>query len=358
MKLATLAQEVTQGYNVSDVELALDAKRDHDGMWHVDAMRFANGGAGTELTMSGALEWDEVRRRLSMKGQLKQDLAKLWTVQNDFSGKGDVTLDMRIESSDLRVLKTMASVHIADATVRVPKSQLEVDDINGEVPIVADIVLGGKRGFGLLRNTSGNRYSELRFADQHPLLSRRSFISIGRIESPLVSIAPFAGNLQIEQNVVSVSQLELGVRQGRVTGQCTAVLDPEDPKNTTATARIRATGVMSSHGEPFDGNAAVVVHVRQRSLDGRLEVLRIGPQHLNDLLDMQDPHHTDTTINRIRQGLGLGYPEHVHVTFDHGFYGAIISLGGLAKLATQRLEMKNQSLGPIIDKAFAGKENE
>ena len=76
---------------------------------------------------------------------------------------------------------------------------------------------------------------------------------------------------------MSLSQLEMGLRGGRLTGQCLLDWRPDD---TTVQLRVRASDVASSHGEPFDGNAAIVLSTRERSVDGRAEILRIGRRHL------------------------------------------------------------------------------
>ena len=200
----------------------------------------------------------------------------------------------------------------------------------------------------LLNDIDVNPYSMLRFADQHPLLSRSGFMSAGSITTPRISIAPLAGNLSINQNVVSMSQLEMGVRGGRVTGQC--VLDWQG-RHSTLEAHVRATGVQSSRGEPFDGNAAVVISGKDRSVNGRAEILRIGNRHLLDLLDLEDPHHTDPATNRVRYALGLGYPEHVRVSFNHGFGSLSITMGGLARLLSID-EIRGIPMGPIVDRVI------
>jgi len=116
--------------------------------------------------------------------------------------------------------------------------------------------------------------------------------------------------------------------------------------------RVRASDVKSSHGEPFDGNAAVAVSTRDRNVDGRAEILRIGKRHLLDLLDLHDPHHADPAVNRIRRALALGYPEHVRLSFKHGFADAKIDLGGLGRLFRIE-ELRGIPMGPIVDKVMS-----
>jgi hypothetical protein len=189
----------------------------------------------------------------------------------------------------------------------------------------------------------------LRFADQHPLLTRSGFLSIARLKTPFVAIEPLVGNLEIEQNVISLRQFEMGVRGGSITGQCG--VDWDGP-NSTLELHVRANGVQSSHGEPFDGNIAVAISAADRTIDGRAEVLRIGERHLLDLLDLQDPLHVDPGMNRIRTALNFGYPKTLRLIFDHGFASAHLELGGLAQFVSIG-ELRGIPMGPIVDKMLA-----
>jgi hypothetical protein len=115
---------------------------------------------------------------------------------------------------------------------------------------------------------------------------------------------------------------------------------------------VRANGVQSSHGEPFDGNIAVAISLADRTIDGRAEILRIGVRHLLDLLDLQDPLHVDPAMNRIRGALRFGYPDNLRLVFDHGFASAHLELGGLARLVSIG-ELRGIPMGPIVDRMIA-----
>jgi hypothetical protein len=234
-----------------------------------------------------------------------------------------------------------------NVNLRLLESGVEIEALDGNVPLTENMELTEGR-VRLLDDLEVNPYSMLRFADQHPMLSRNGFMSVARITTPYISIAPLAGNLSIDQNVVSMRQLEMGVRDGRITGQC--VLDWQG-RDSTLEARVRATGVKSSRGEPFDGNAAVLISGKDRSVNGRAEILRIGNRHLLDLLELEDPHHTDPATNRIRYRLGWGYPEHVRMNFNHGFGSLRITMGGLARLFSID-EIRGIPMGPIVDRAI------
>ena len=259
-----------------------------------------------------------------------------------------MTVEASVVSPDLSLLRVRAAMKARDVTASMRHAGLEVEGANGDVPITVALVVD-KDGVALNRDEGPSPYSMLRFADQHPLLSRTGFISIGSLKTPFVTIAPLAGNLAIEQNVVSLRQFEMGVRGGSITGQC--ALDWEGPKSTLE-LHVRATGVQSSHGEPFDGNVAVAVSPADRTVEGRAEIVKIGPRHLLDLLDMEDPMRVDPAMNRIRTALAFGYPKRLRLVFDHGFASARLELGGLARLVSIG-ELKGLPMGPIVDKFLA-----
>jgi translocation and assembly module TamB len=347
LEVASLRQDLA-AYPVENARFTLRARRDRDGVVHVPELRLENAVAGTTVAAKGIVDAGGFRRRLSLQGQLEQDLARVWSAPATFTGSGRVSVVLRVESPDLAVFRTTSAVRFEDVHARLPEAGIAIEALEGEVPVSANLAIRAKR-VTLLHESEVNPYPTLRFADQHPLMSHASFLSIGSIATPLLSVAPLAGNLKVEQNVVSLSQVEMGVRSGKVTGSC--VVDWNGAR-TTLEARVRATGVLSSEGEPFDGNAALVVSAADRSVEGRAEILRIGKRHLLDLLDLGDPHRASAAANRVRHALAFGYPDRVRITFDHGFASARVTLGGLASLIHLD-ELRGIPMGPLVDKVLA-----
>lgn len=346
MKVRSLEQKPALSYPVQDLEWSFSARREPDGVIHIPDMQVSNAGTSTRLKAEGRLELGDDRRRLAVRGELEQDMSRL-TRPGLIESSGRVSMDFQVASPNLVVFRTLSNVLFQNVNLRLPESGVIVETLDGNVPLTENVELTEGR-VRLLDDIDVNPYSMLRFADQHPLLSRNGFMSVGSITTPFISIAPLAGNVSIDQNVFSMRQLEMGVRGGRVTGQC--VLDWRG-RDSTLEARVRATGVKSSRGEPFDGNAAVVISGRDRSVNGRAEILRIGNRHLLDLLDLEDPHHTDPATNRVRYRLGWGYPEHVRMSFNHGFGRLSITMGGLAGLFSID-EIRGIPMGPIVDRAI------
>ncbi len=348
LSVSAVQQDLVPEYPLGRLTFALAGERGKDGVVNVSEAKLANGLGGTALTVTGNVDLGEGRRTLSLSTSLTQDLARMAKVPERFQGRGNISVEANVTSPDLALYSVRALVKGEDVTVMLPRMGVELDTANGNVPITVALEVGAQ-GVSLERTEKQSPYSMLRFADQHPLLSHSGFLSIGRLKTPFVSIAPLVGNLEIEQNVVSLRQFEMGVRGGTITGQCG--LDWEGLKSTLE-LHVRASGVQSSHGEPFDGNISVVVSAADRTIEGRAEIVRIGERHLLDLLDLQDPLHVDPAINRIRTALGFGYPDSLRLVFDHGFASAHLELGGLARFISIG-ELRGIPMGPIIDKMIA-----
>ncbi|QBK04617.1 hypothetical protein DW355_07335 [Hylemonella gracilis] len=346
LKVDTLEQQPALPYPVRHLEWQLRARRDADGVFHLPEFKLTHAGTRTRLTAQGRLDLAPTRRRFALKGVLSQDVAGL-NLPGRMEGSGQASVDFDLASPDLATFRTQASLRLDGVHLNLPGAGIVVEGLDGDVPVYEDLRVTGGR-LDLLGNLALNPYAMLRFTDQYPLLSRGGYVSARSITTPMVRIAPLAGNLTVRQNVLAMTQLEMGVRGGRVTGQ--GRLDWRG-RDSVLEARVRATGVQSSHGEPFDGNVAVVVAARDRSVNGRAEILRIGKRHLLDLLDLADPHAADPTINRVRFALGLGYPEHVRLRFDQGFGRLLVSLGGTAGLVSID-EVRGIPMGPIVDRAL------
>ncbi len=341
----SLEQHVAGGYAVGDVEGSLRARRDADGLIKIEQLRVDNRAGGTRLSLSGGVQLTRDEQRVSVRTTLEQDLARL---PSFFEGQGKLVTDITLSSSDFHLFHAAAKLRLSDATLRLPKAKVALESINGDLPVVSDFLVT-RRGVELLHGAHINPYATQRFADQHPALGYRSFMSIARVQTPYFSCAPFAANLEVARNIVSLSQVELGARGGTITGSGRLEYDGLDSK---IDANLRASGVLSSHGEPFDGNAALSIGVRERSVEGRADILRIGRRHLTDLLDLQDPLHADPAMNSVRRVLRFGYPDRVRLSFQHGFANAGVEFAGLARLVKLN-DIRGIPLGPLVERIMS-----
>src|SRR5262249_8599311 len=227
--IGAVEQDLVPEYPLGEVDLAVNAERGSDGTIHIASVRIANGKGGTTLGVSGTLALGAGSRTMSVTTRVTQDLERLSTIPDRFKGRGRLDVEAKVASPDLQLYQVRASVKGEDVNVALPRAAVEVESANGEVPIAVTLRVGAN-GVALARNENKSPYSMLRFADQHPLLNRSGFLSVGRIKTPLVSIAPLVGNLEVEENTFSLRQFELGLRGGKVTGQCG--LDWDGPRST------------------------------------------------------------------------------------------------------------------------------
>ncbi|EGI77156.1 hypothetical protein [Hylemonella gracilis] len=346
LKIDALEQQPALPYAVRGLVWQLRARRDAEGAFLLPEFKLTHAATRTSLAAQGRLDLAPGRRRFALQGAVSQDVAGL-NLPGVMEGRGRASVDFELASPDLATFRTQASLRLDGVNLSLPAQGIVVEGLDGDIPVYEDLHVAQGR-VRLLDTLAFNPYAMLRFTDQSPLLSRGGYVSAVSITTPLVRIAPLAGNLTVRQNVFAMSQLEMGVRGGRVTGQ--SRLDWRG-RDSLLELRVRATGLRSSRGEPFDGHAAVVIAARDRSVNGRAEILRIGNRHLLDLLDLADPRATDPAINQVRLALGLGYPDHVRLRFDQGFGRLLVKLGGGAELVRID-EVRGIPLGPLVDRAL------
>jgi translocation and assembly module TamB len=342
--IGAIQQSFAPMYSFGDVTVDTAIHRGADGVLKLSNLRVENHAAGSTLTAQGTIDLGSEAHRLALHTRLEQDLARVSNQKDLFTGRGRAALALSVQSPDSRVFHTEALVHLDDAQLELPSRHIAFSAVDGEVPIECSVVLD-RAGVELLHGGQANPYMTHRFADQHPLLSHQNFLSIGSVKTPWFSLAPFAANIEVAQNIVSLSQLEVGLRGGNVSGN--GVLEWKGDKSKLH-ADLRASGVLSSQDEPFDGNASLVVNLADHSIEGRADILRIGRQHLLDMLDVQDPYRADASLNRIRSLLGSGYPKRVNIAFKHGFASAGVSFGGLAGLVKVE-EIRGIPIGSLVD---------
>src|SRR5262249_32994299 len=252
LKVGQLVVGNSFGYPLEGLKLSFSLERQQNGVIYVPKATLENPAAGTLLELRAGLALRESPPKLSARGSLSQDLLKVWRNPDVFSGQGRAHLDFKVESSDLTIFNTSAVLTLDGVSLQMQPWGLIAEGVDSKIPLVSELERTS-RGFAVIRGRRLNRYSTLRFSGQHPLFTRRSYLSIRRLATPQVTIESFAGNLSVDHNLISLSQMEMSVRGGHLTGQC--LLDV-DAKDIRARAELRATGILSSQGERFDGNAA------------------------------------------------------------------------------------------------------
>jgi hypothetical protein len=354
-KLGLTINQVTQDfapdYPMGGLRLAASGSRDETGLITLARSTLTNEAAGTALWLDGAVAPEPTHAKASLQVQLTQDLARAWRDPKRFEGKGTAVLKVGVHSGDLRAFNLAGSLNLSGADLKAGTTIAQ--GVQGELPFSVDVVSDDK-GVHLVRSARVNPYALLRFQDQHPLIKDQSFLTIKSLTTPMVTIAPLAANVQLSQSVLYVSQLEASVLQGSVTGELVVDMNEQDPK---VRANVRATGITSEEGDVFSGNAALALSLNEHSIDGRAEVLQLSRRQLLRLLDLQDPHHTSASSNRIRSVLAIGYPDRLHIVFNHGFANMRVTFGGAASLV-QLDELRGIPVESLVDRYVFTKDDE
>jgi hypothetical protein len=326
MTVGEVKQDFAPAYPVRGLRISAAGARDEQGLLTLSRSTLVNEAAGTALWLEGALALDPRRSKATAQAELTQDLSLAWRDPKVFEGKGTAVLRLGVHSADLREFHTSGSLLLDGVDAQLPAGAAEA--VQGELPFAMDFVSDAK-GVHPLRTAHVNPYALLRFQDQHPMLKSQSFLTVQKLTTPQVTLGPLAANVQLVEGVLYLSQLELGLSGGQVTGEMAVDMNEKDPR---VRANVRATGVKSQGGDVFSGNAALAISLRDHSIDGRAEVLQISRRQLLTLLDLSDPHHVSASTNRLRSVLTFGYPERVHILFNHGFATAKVTFGGAAGL--------------------------
>jgi len=289
------------------------------------------------------------RHSLTLDGKIAQTLDALDGAPHLFRARGRLSVPFRVESGDLALFRTSARVRLEDVQLELPGRKVQVADLRGELPLVQEILLTRA---GAERVGSGQRglYPQLRFADHLPYLGTDDYLSVREVRVGDRAFGPIAGNVRLDRDVFAVDQLELNALGGKISGQC---LIEVAGKDTSVAFRGKVTGVRPSSGdERLDANAAVTLVPYRLGLEGRVEIVRIGRDHLYDLLDLWDPYHAEVSANRVRLGLKFGYPKQVRLHFLRGFASFFVELGGLAGVVRID-EIRGIPVGPALARWLA-----
>jgi translocation and assembly module TamB len=359
VRVGSLKQSAFAAYPVENLAIDALVKGDPKADLSFEAT-VDNAGAGTKIAVTGqtdqrvqaALDAVPGRRSLGVDGKIEQRLDALDAAPELIRARGRVEIPFRVESGDLVLFNTRATVKLDGVSVELPGSKLAVRDVQGELPVFEEIVMG-PNGAEMVGRGERGVYPQLRFSDQQPFLGSADYLSIGEVTYGTTRLGPLAGNMRLDRDVLALDQLEMAALGGKITGQ--ALVEVRGP-DTRVAFRGKVTGVRPSsgraQGDRLDANAAFTIAPYRLGLEGRVEIVEIGKAHLLDLLDLWDPYHTDVAANRVRLGLKLGYPKQVRLKFLHGFASFAVELGGLAA-AVRIDEIKGIPIGPALARFLA-----
>ena len=364
--VASVEQTAIAGLGISGLTLAGKARLERLEGLRVDRFVFENPAGGTRLELTAAMDGlrlgtsipEELggtegavrpvpgRQSLTIEGTLTQRLEPLSRISDAIRGRGTLVVPFLVESGDRSLYRVASAVEAQAVDLELPGLDLSLTGWNGRVAIEEEVDLGGATPT-LIPGPGRNAYTQARFQDIHPFLLGGSFLTLDRLTWRGHSMGPIAGNLRVDRNVISLDQLQLEHAGGSVTGQ----LSLEYEKGASSVLfRGNVTGLRPTRSEEvLDANAALVLSPEKLEVEGRVQIVRMGRDHLLDALDLLDPYNEDPSINTIRKALALGYPKFVRLRLSHGFMSAKIELGGLAGVVSLG-EIRGIPTGPLLSR--------
>jgi translocation and assembly module TamB len=340
--LASASQDFVPGYPLGDVSLVVKARVHELRNLRLDELKLVNAAGGTTFEASGSAD-----QGVAMRGTLSQRLDGLAGFEQFGTASGDLSASFRVDSADRTSFRVSGLLRAAALALSIPEQKVDVQGVDGSISILQEVALLPEGGVRIVPGASLNAWSKSRFQDVHPYLGKDSFLSIRSVRVGEVQVGPIAGNMRLNRNLLSIDQLQAELMGGHVTGQL--VVDTIEGARHVL-FRGNVTGLQpSAGGEKLDANAALAFHPDKLELEGRVQLVRIGRQHLRDLLDGLDPYHEDPNMNRARMALAIGYPKRVRIHIDHGFLSVQIELGGAAGLVKLN-EIRGIAMGPLLEK--------
>jgi translocation and assembly module TamB len=365
-KIGRLDQNLVAGYPVADARLTVRGHMDRLASVRVEDIDLHNPAGGTRLRFSVAMDRARTtragrtvekdaeripgRKALALSGLFSQDLDKISVAEDTLKVRGKINLPFQLESGDLSTFRIAAKLKAHDLHIDLPGLGLTVAGLNCVIPLVEDIALLPDGGVKLLKGPEKNIYSRTRFLDTHPFLEGDNFLSVQRLSAMGLEFGPVAGNLRVKRDMFSLDQLQIGYRGGNISGQLVADYEEGSPR---VFFKGNLTGIRPSQSDDvLDANATLTFVPDKLDLQGRIQVVRIGRDHLLDLLDFIDPYHENVNFNRARMGLKVGYPKFLRLRMQDGLLAVKIQLGGAAKVVRID-EIKNIALGPFLNRYLA-----
>lgn len=353
--LRNVRQEYLPFYPISDVTISGRAHLTRLDTFVLDDFTLHNKGGGTHITLSKSLNRagaspssgtsGQSLRELTLTGRLTQSLRELSQPSGAFHGQGVVTAPLTVYSSDGTLFNIAATVEMDDVSVNVPHSGLSIEAMSGRIQLDETVEWDADDGLSVVHDSERNHFSTSRYQDTQPFLADQSVFKIDRLRWQERTMGPILGSMHVKNNVFALNKLRIQKDEGTISGQ---MIFDYAPGAEQITFRGNVTGVrVGTSRQRLDGNLAFTFVPARLELDGRIQILRLTRQHLEDMLDLLDPFREDTGLNRLRFALAFGYPKFARMELSQGLATLKVDLGGIAALLTID-EIRGIALGPFM----------
>jgi translocation and assembly module TamB len=359
LRMTLALQHVRQNYlpfyPISDVTISGRAHLSRLETFVLDDFTLHNKGGGTHITLSKSVNRAGLSpssgtsrqslRELTLTGRLTQSLQEWSQPSGAFQGRGLVTAPLTVYSSDGTLFNIAAAVEMDDVSVNVPQSGLSIEAMSGRIQLDETVEWDADDGLSVIHDSERNHFSTSRYQDTQPFLANQSLFKIDRLRWQERTMGPIIGSMHVKNNVFALNKLRIQTDEGTISGQ---VIFDYAPGAEQIKFRGNVTGVrIGTSRQRLDGNLAFTFVPASLELDGRIQILRLTRQHLEDMLDLLDPFREDAGLNRLRFALAFGYPKFARMEMSQGLAALKVDLGGIGELLTID-EIRGIALGPFM----------
>ena len=287
--------------------------------------------------------------RVTMRGRLQQDLARLDGAPSALAASGRIDLPFTVESGDGSLFRMHADAELQDVDLSLPSLAIALRGARARVPIDEAFLLS-RDGFHVVVNTERSAFARVRHLDTISA-DDEAFVELDAIRVGEVEVGPLTGRLRLDRNVFALDDVRLNHREALITGQ---VLVDYVPGRESVTFRGNITGLRTrTSRSPLDANAAVVFTPSRLELDGRIQIVRVATAHLRGLLDLLDPYREDPSLNSLRGVLRFAHPNQVTLDLAQGLMSLEVELGGIIGRFLDVSAIRGIPLGPLMNRHVA-----
>lgn len=293
-------------------------------------------GSLLELQGQGWLELAKKRGRLN--GELTVRAERFANFGHEIDGK--VQLPWRLSLS-MQSLQLEALAKFDEFSWLSPGGQIALKGIEGGFPIQQDWVYGQGQ-WDLRKVLQLNPFIRVDFEQMRPLVENSHWLRVDNIRYFEKNYGPFIATASLQQNLLSTHKFDLKLGEGELNGQLFADVRPAHLElgllarltrlnlSKVLPKMLQASGA-TENDKTFSARTALTMNLRQRSLNGRMDVTQIDGEQLSTVLNVLDPEFKNSHLNLARMGLGVSYPKEVSFLFNHGFLDLHLKLAGVAQ---------------------------
>lgn len=165
-------------------------------------------------------------------------------------------------------------------------------------------------------------------------------------------VGPFRARVSLGQNLMQIENMDLSLFDGIYTGQSFIDLRPQRFR-LGFLGRVTNIDIDLMNNRPsnpgqdnrLSARMATVFELERSSLEGRIDVTKIGQKQLLGLVDVLDPESRDSQLNKARLGLQVSYPTYVGIRMEQGLMDVTINLAGALKT---QIDARQLPLGSLM----------